>query len=46
MSTTATANGWQKTACILCSVNCGLEVQTEDGHFTKIKGDKAHPTSE
>ena len=22
---------WQPTACILCSENCGLEVQTEDG---------------
>ena len=36
---------WQKTACILCSVNCGLEVKTEAGHITKIRGDRAHPGS-
>jgi anaerobic selenocysteine-containing dehydrogenase len=37
---------WKKTACALCSLNCGLLVQTENGHFKKIKGDKAHPASE
>jgi anaerobic selenocysteine-containing dehydrogenase len=40
---------WKKTACILCSVNCGLEVQTggADGrHITKIRGDDAHPNSQ
>jgi anaerobic selenocysteine-containing dehydrogenase len=37
---------WKKTACILCSLNCGLEVQTERGHITRIRGDKAHPMSE
>ena len=40
---------WKKTACILCSVNCGLEVQTGgvDGrHITKIRGDDAHPHSQ
>ena len=36
---------WKKTACILCSLNCGLEVQTEGGHITRIRGDKEHPTS-
>jgi len=36
---------WQSTACILCSTNCGLHVQIEDGHFTKIKGDKTNPRS-
>ena len=34
----AAANDWQSTACILCSVNCGLEVQVEDGHFVKHAG--------
>ncbi|WP_134620848.1 hypothetical protein, partial [Pseudomonas aeruginosa] len=24
---------WKKTACILCSLNCGLEVQTENGRI-------------
>ena len=36
---------WQPTGCILCSINCGLQVQTADGHFTRIRGDRDHPTS-
>lgn len=36
---------WKSTACILCSVNCGLQVQTEGRHFKKIKGDKTNPRS-
>ncbi|MFZ5724049.1 MAG: molybdopterin oxidoreductase family protein [Pseudomonadota bacterium] len=39
---------WQKTACILCSINCGLEVQTggPDGRqILKMRGDDAHPAS-
>ena len=39
----------KKTACILCSINCGLEVQTggRDGReILKIKGDRDHPASE
>ncbi len=36
---------WQATACILCSRNCGVEVQTADGHLTRIRGDKRHPVS-
>ncbi len=36
---------WKSTACILCSTNCGLQVQVEDGHFKKIKGDKTNPRS-
>jgi anaerobic selenocysteine-containing dehydrogenase len=39
---------WKKTACILCECNCGLEVVVggEGGrHFTRIRGDKAHPAS-
>ncbi len=39
------AGEWQSTACILCSINCGLHVQVEDGHFVKIKGDKTNPRS-
>ncbi len=37
---------WKKTACIICSLNCGLEVQTEDGRIVKARGDKDHPTSQ
>jgi anaerobic selenocysteine-containing dehydrogenase len=36
---------WQKTACILCSVNCGLEVKLADGHIHKVRGDRTHPGS-
>ncbi len=34
------------TACPLCSRNCGLEVDIQDGKFTKIKGDEKHPISQ
>ena len=40
---------WHKTACILCSLNCGLEVQVGGAggrHLTRIKGDKDHPISQ
>ncbi len=43
------SGSWEKTACILCECNCGLEVQIggEGGrHFTRIRGDKAHPASQ
>ena len=36
---------WQKTACILCSLNCGIEVKVEDGHIVGVRGDKASPRS-
>ena len=42
------SGSWKKTACILCECNCGLEVQVggEGGrHFSRIRGDKAHPAS-
>ncbi len=35
----------KKTACILCSRNCGLDVEIENGKFVKIKGDENHPIS-
>ena len=36
----------KSTACILCSINCGIQVETDDsGNFTRIVGDKAHPAS-
>jgi anaerobic selenocysteine-containing dehydrogenase len=49
MSQTATQTDWHQTACILCSLNCGLEVQLggENGReFVRVKGDKAHPASQ
>ena len=41
----ATEASWHKTACILCSLNCGLEVQTEGRQLVKVRGDKSHPAS-
>jgi anaerobic selenocysteine-containing dehydrogenase len=42
------ANGWAQTACILCECNCGIEVRLgDDGRrFERIRGDKAHPSSQ
>ncbi|MDJ0752274.1 MAG: molybdopterin-dependent oxidoreductase [Ardenticatenaceae bacterium] len=37
---------WQQTCCILCALNCGIEVKVKDGEFVKIRGDKSHPVSE
>jgi anaerobic selenocysteine-containing dehydrogenase len=45
-SPTGSTGSWQPTACILCSRNCGLEVQVEDGHLSRIRGDKSHPLSQ
>ena len=38
---------WKSTACVLCSLNCGVKVQlTEDGRsIARTKGDEAHPGS-
>jgi anaerobic selenocysteine-containing dehydrogenase len=36
---------WHKTACILCSQNCGIEVELDGRRLTSIRGDKAHPAS-
>ncbi len=36
---------WHRTACILCSVNCGVEVQIDGRHITRVRGDRAHPGS-
>ncbi|MBO0676077.1 molybdopterin-dependent oxidoreductase [Mycolicibacterium sp. S2-37] len=44
--TTAAAQTWQPTACILCECNCGIVVQTVEGSMAKIRGDKAHPASQ
>ena len=45
---TTVTEDWHPTACILCSVNCGVEVRLggDDGRtFVRVRGDKAHPTS-
>ncbi|MFT3775698.1 MAG: molybdopterin-dependent oxidoreductase [Minicystis sp.] len=39
------AEGWKQTACILCSINCGIEVELEGRRLARIRGDRAHPGS-
>ena len=41
----ASHEGWHPTACILCSRNCGIEVQLEGQRLAKIRGDERHPLS-
>src|SRR5882757_7837073 len=36
---------WQRTACILCYVNCGLEVATEGRAIVRVRGDRANRRS-
>ncbi len=45
MTQTAPTNEWRSTACILCSINCGVEVKTEGRRIVRVRGDKAHPGS-
>ncbi|MEW8627526.1 MAG: molybdopterin-dependent oxidoreductase [Candidatus Thiodiazotropha sp.] len=33
------------TACILCSINCGIRVEVGGGQLKKIKGDRENPKS-
>src|ERR1700723_402131 len=35
-------DGWVKTACVLCSVNCGLEVKVEGRTIARVRGNKDH----
>lgn len=42
---TGSTQEWQASACILCSLNCGIEVQTEGRRLAKIRGDREHPAS-
>jgi anaerobic selenocysteine-containing dehydrogenase len=41
-----TANQWRPTACILCYVNCGLEVETDGRKITRVRGDRANARSQ
>ncbi len=42
-----TTQPWHKTACVLCSINCGIEVRLGDDGRTidRVRGDKSHPGS-
>ena len=37
---------WTQTACILCYVNCGLEVAVEGRKIVRVKGDRANARSQ
>ncbi|MEO6026243.1 MAG: molybdopterin-dependent oxidoreductase [Candidatus Binatia bacterium] len=37
---------WNQTFCILCYVNCGLEVETEGRKITRVRGDRANERSQ
>ena len=41
-----TTHSWHQTACILCSINCGVEVKVDGPPITRVRGDKANPASE
>ncbi len=37
---------WQATACNLCSLNCGIEIEVDEGgRFARVRGDRDHPSS-
>ncbi|MEM7322766.1 MAG: molybdopterin-dependent oxidoreductase [Actinomycetota bacterium] len=36
---------WHKTACVLCSNNCGIEVRLDGRTITRVRGNKAHVSS-
>ena len=47
--TVPTAPAWHKTACILCSINCGIELQLDDAtskRIERVRGDRSHPVSQ
>jgi anaerobic selenocysteine-containing dehydrogenase len=41
-----TDSAWKPTACILCYVNCGLEVATEGRSIVRVRGDRANRRSQ
>lgn len=34
---------WKHTACMICSVTCGLEVKVEDNKIVEVRGDVSNP---
>ena len=46
LTVTAGTDTWHPTACVLCSINCGLEVRIDGPTITRVRGDKAHPGSQ
>ena len=39
-------SAWHKTGCILCTQNCGLEIQVENDRMVKVRPDKENPRSQ
>ncbi|WP_248965553.1 molybdopterin-dependent oxidoreductase [Sphaerisporangium perillae] len=37
---------WRPSACVLCACNCGIEIRLDGRRFERIRGDKAHPSSQ
>ena len=37
---------WEKSGCVLCAQNCGLEMMIEDNRIVKVRGDKENPRSQ
>jgi len=37
---------WQKSGCVLCVQNCGLEILVEDNRMVKVRPDKENPRSQ
>jgi anaerobic selenocysteine-containing dehydrogenase len=37
---------WRPTACVLCACNCGIEIKLDGRRFARVRGDKAHPSSQ
>jgi len=37
---------WKKTTCVMCAVQCGLEVEVEDNRIVKVRPDKDSSVSE
>ncbi|MGA9722019.1 MAG: molybdopterin-dependent oxidoreductase [Candidatus Binatus sp.] len=39
------SDDWQQTICILCSVNCGVDVKVDGRHITRVRGNREHVAS-
>ncbi|MGW4641977.1 molybdopterin-dependent oxidoreductase [Sphaerisporangium sp. NPDC004334] len=37
---------WRPSACVLCACNCGIQIQLDGRRFARVRGDKAHPSSQ
>ena len=40
------SDNYHSTACVLCSINCGLKVRVEDNQIVDVKADSESPISE